>query len=138
MSSCAMPRGRWALRTGCAGWVIKPTNSWPRRNHAATALWFPSVARSEGFGLAQVEAMASGCPVINTAIPGSGVPWVSLHGVSGLTVPVEDPAALAEAARHLSENATLRASLAEGARARAVSEFDHSLMASRWDLAVGA
>jgi len=105
---------------------------------AATALWFPSVARSEGFGLAQVEAMASGCPVINTAIPGSGVPWVSLHGVSGLTVPMQDPLALAEAARCISENAAIRAGLAEGAKARAISEFDHHLMASRWDLAVGA
>jgi len=88
--------------------------------------------------LAQVEAMASGCPAINTAIPGSGVPWVSLHGVSGLTVPMRAPLALAEAARRLSENATLRAGLAEGAKARAISEFDHHLMASRWDLAVGA
>jgi len=105
---------------------------------AATAQWFPSVARSEGFGLAQVEAMASGCPVINTAIPGSGVPWVSLHGVSGFTVPMQDPLALAEAARRLSENAAIRAGLAEGAKARAISEFDHHLMASRWDLAVGA
>jgi rhamnosyl/mannosyltransferase len=99
--------------------------------HAATAFWFPSNERSEGFGLAQVEAMASGCPVLNTSIPGSGVPWVSPHGETGLTVPVNDPAALARAARRLLEEPGLRERLAQGARERASQEFGHTLMARR-------
>ena len=106
--------------------------------HAATALLFPSVARSEGFGLAQVEAMASGCPVINTNIPASGVSWVSQHDVSGLTVPVGDATALAAAGRALANDSELRNRLSMGARARARAEFDHRQMAQRWAKAVGA
>jgi glycosyltransferase involved in cell wall biosynthesis len=99
--------------------------------HAATALWFPSNARSEGFGLVQVEALASGCPVINTALAGSGVPWVSPHEQSGLTVPVNDASAFAAAARRLLVEPGLRVRLAAGARQRACREFDHLLMARR-------
>lgn len=99
--------------------------------HAATALWFPSNARSEAFGLVQVEAMASGCPVLNCAIPASGVAWVSLHEETGLTVPVDDPAALASAALRLLNEPDLRERLAANARRRAMAEFDHRLMAQR-------
>jgi rhamnosyl/mannosyltransferase len=99
--------------------------------HAATALWFPSSARSEAFGLVQVEAMASGCPVINTDIPGSGVPWVSRHEESGLTIPVGDAGALARAARRLLDEPGLRERLARRARKRACREFDADTMASR-------
>ncbi|MBU8896343.1 glycosyltransferase [Corallococcus sp. M34] len=98
---------------------------------AATALWFPSNARSEAYGLSQVEAMASGLPVINTAIPHSGVPWVSQDGLTGLTVPVGDVLALALAARRLLEEPGLAERLGHAARKRAVAEFRHDVMASR-------
>jgi len=99
--------------------------------HAATALWFPSNARSEGFGLVQVEAMASGCPVVNTAVPASGVAWVSRHEATGLTVPMNDAPALAAAACRLVAEPGLRLRLADQARQRAQEEFDDGLMAER-------
>jgi glycosyltransferase involved in cell wall biosynthesis len=99
--------------------------------HAATALWFPSNARSEGFGLVQVEAMASGCPVINANIPGSGVSWVSRHEKEGLTVPLDNPFALALAAKRLLDEPSLRNRLANASRDRACQEFDDRTMAKR-------
>jgi len=98
---------------------------------AADAFWFPSNARSEAFGIVQVEAMASGCPVINTRIPHSGVSWVSLHEETGLTVAVDHPAALAAAANRLLTEPGLRDRLAAAGRERAVREFDHRTMAQR-------
>jgi glycosyltransferase involved in cell wall biosynthesis len=98
---------------------------------AAHALWFPSNARSEAFGLVQVEAMASGCPVINARIPHSGVPWVSPHEETGLTVAVDHPVALADAANRLINEPGLRDRLAAAARIRATREFDHRVMAER-------
>lgn len=99
--------------------------------HAATALWFPSNVRSEGFGLVQIEAMASGCPVINADIPCSGVPWVSRHEEEGLTVPLNNPVALARAAKRLLNEPGLRHRLVRASRDRACQEFDHMMMARR-------
>jgi rhamnosyl/mannosyltransferase len=98
---------------------------------AATALWFPSNARSEAYGLSQVEAMASALPVLNTAIAHSGVPWVSRDEETGLTVPVGDARALARAARRLVEEPGLAKRLGAEARRRAVAEFGHDVMAAR-------
>jgi rhamnosyl/mannosyltransferase len=75
--------------------------------------------------------MASGCPVINTAIPASGVSWVSRHDETGLTIPMNDWAALAAAANRLLTEPGLRERLAAGARKRARQEFDDRIMAER-------
>ncbi len=124
-----------AERWGVAERIVWKSHASPKElisfYHVATALWFPSVARSEGFGLVQVEAMAAGCPVINTAIPASGVSWVSQHEVSGLTVPVGDVNAFASAANRMADEEGLRAKLSYGARKRAENEFDARVMAKR-------
>ncbi len=67
--------------------------------------------------------MASGCPVINTAIPHSGVSWVSRDGESGMTIPVGDHKALVAASRRLLDEPGLRQKLSAHAveRARASS-----------------
>jgi len=97
---------------------------------AADVFCLPSVARSEAFGIVQVEAMAAGVPVVNTKIQ-SGVPFVSLDGETGLTVPAENPGALAAAINQLLDDPSLRRSLGASARMRAEAEFSVDVMARR-------
>lgn len=56
-----------------------------------------SVWKTEAFAIVQIEAMSCGKPVVATRIPGSGVPWVNVDGVSGINVEVENAEALARA-----------------------------------------
>ncbi len=94
----------------------------------------PSITPNEAFGLVQVEAMASGKPVISCQLA-SGVPYVNLHGRTGLVVPPADTAALAAAGKKLCAEPDLRASMGAEGRARAQQEFSLETMIGRyWQL----
>jgi len=96
--------------------------------HASQMLVLPSVSRAESFGLVQLEAMAAGIPVVNTEID-SGVPEVSLHGVTGITVPPEDQKALAHAVTFLLDHEKTRLMYGQAALLRAREEFSVQRMA---------
>jgi rhamnosyl/mannosyltransferase len=94
----------------------------PAYYQASDVFVLPSVAETEAYGLVQVEAMASGIPVVSTRLP-TGVPWVNQDGVSGLVVPPRDSTALAAALTRLLDDDGLRRALGEQGRRRAHDLF---------------
>ncbi|PZO23338.1 MAG: glycosyltransferase family 1 protein [Leptolyngbya foveolarum] len=86
----------------------------------------PSV--SEAFGMSLVEAMATSTPTIGTAV--GGMPEIVRHGETGLIVPSERPAAMADAITQLLLNQPLRAKMGEAGRARAVETFSWQAIAT--------
>jgi rhamnosyl/mannosyltransferase len=103
----------------------------PSHFEACDVFCMPSTLRAEAYGVAIVEAMVMGKPVVATDIPGSGVPWVNLHDQTGLNVPVREPRALAAALRALLDDGARRERLGRQARQRYLEHFHASLMTER-------
>jgi len=98
--------------------------SWYRR---AEVLVHP--ARWEGFGLALLEAMLAGKPVVATRV--SSAPEIVADGETGLLVPPDDPAVLADAVTLLLTDPVRAAAMGAAGRARAHLEFSVAQMADR-------
>lgn len=79
----------------------------------------------EGFGLPAGEAMACGVPLVSTL--GGALPEVV--GDAGLSVPVQDSAALVTAIAGLLDSPERRAELAEAGRRRILQQFSWALAA---------
>jgi glycosyltransferase involved in cell wall biosynthesis len=92
--------------------------AWLRR---ANVLVHP--ARWEGFGLALLEAMLCGKPVVATRV--SSIPEIVADGETGILVPPDDPHALADAVRRIEPH------LGDAGRERARTEFSVARMTRR-------
>ena len=89
---------------------------------------FVSAARSEPFGLAIVEAMAAGLPIVATASEGASE--ILEDGRTGKLVPVDDHHALAQAVNELLDNPVECSRLARNAQLAAREHYSLTRMAS--------
>jgi glycosyltransferase involved in cell wall biosynthesis len=98
--------------------------------HSAQIFAFPSVNAAEAFGIAQLEAMATGLPVVNTHLS-TAVPMVARHDQEAITVQPDDPGAFAQALNSLLDQPELARRLGSSAYARATEEFTQEIFRAR-------
>ncbi|RKJ02826.1 glycosyltransferase [bacterium D16-54] len=94
-------------------------------------LVLPSISKAESFAIVQIEAMAYGKPVINTKL-NSGVPEVSIDGISGLTVDPNRVDQMALAMQRLCEDDILRAKLSMGAVELVETKYTMEIMEKKY------
>lgn len=100
------------------GWVDNVRNTMA----ACDVVVFPTEpSLGEGFGLAALEAMATGAPVVATRV--GSLPEVVTDEVTGLLVAPSEPAVLAEALARLTADRALRRRLGKQAASSARRDF---------------
>lgn len=113
--------------------MVSEEEKW-KRIEACDFLVLPSISKAEAFAVVQIEAMAFGKPVINTALP-SGVPYVSMDGDTGRTVKPGSVRELAKAMDELAQNAQLRRKFGSRALQKVQREYTQEVMAGRYKAA---
>lgn len=96
--------------------------------HGCDVFAFPSVERSEAFGISILEAHACGKPVVATKL-GTGVEYANEDGSTGFNVKPRDVQALAEAINRLVEDRDLASNMGACARERVAREFNAARVA---------
>lgn len=128
----------WSDRVHFPGAVLR--DRLPDLYRSADLFVLPAVHDRQGNvdGLPNVilEAMASGLPVVASAI--SGIPLAVRHGREGLLVAEKDPTELADGLLALVLDPARRRRLGEGARRRAESELTWDRIAARYREAYGS
>jgi glycogen(starch) synthase len=79
-------------------------------------------SRIEPFGIVALEAAQAGRPIVASGV--DGLPEVVAHGVTGLLVPPDDPAALAQAIAALLDDRARAQAMGLAARRHAAALFD--------------
>jgi rhamnosyl/mannosyltransferase len=97
---------------------------------AASVFVLPSLNRAEAFGIALLEAQATGLPVIGTDV-GTGTTEAFLPGMTGLLVPPDDVPALIDALTTLLDRGDLRTAMGEAGRRFAFENHSIDAMATR-------
>jgi len=92
---------------------------------AADIVALPSL--QEGLGVAALEAMAAGRPVVASRV--GGLAEAVVHEETGLLVPPGDPTALAAALARLARDPDLRARLGAAGHARVLARYTATRMA---------